>query len=105
MSSLFGTVREGKHQQDNLLSLPNHEHNEHVKALINQLITWKPDTKGPTDLVMALWFCEIRAQELVRQGMYQQTHMSSKWATRKNRYSQTVVNLDDFGSENYIQYL
>jgi hypothetical protein len=105
MSSLFGTVREGKHQQDNLLSLPNHENNEHVKALINQLITWKPDTKGPTDLVMALWFCEIRAQELVRQGMYQQTHMSSKWATRKNRYSQSVVNLDDFGSDNYIQYL
>jgi hypothetical protein len=105
MSALFGTVREGKHQQDNLLSLPSHENNEHVKALINQLITWKSDTRGPTDLVMALWFCEIRAQELVRQGMYQQTHMSNRWATKKNRYSQSVVNLDDYGSDNYIQYL
>lgn len=105
MSALFGTVREGKHQKDNLLSLPNHENNEHVKALINQLITWKPDTKGKTDLVMALWFCEIRAQELVRQGMYQQTHMNSRWATRKNRYSQEVVNLDTVFSDDHIQYL
>jgi hypothetical protein len=105
MSALFGTVRDGKHQQDNLLSLPSHENNEHIKALINQLITWKSDTKGPTDLVMALWFCEIRAQELVRQGMYQQTHMSNRWATKKNRYSQSVVNLDDYGSDNYVQYL
>jgi hypothetical protein len=105
MSALFGTVREGKHQQDNLLGLPSHENNEHVKALINQLITWKSDTKGPTDLVMALWFCEIRAQELVRQGMYQQTHMSNRWATRKNHQSQNVVNLDDYASDNYIQYL
>lgn len=103
MSSLFGTVREGKHQKDNLLSLPNHENNEHVKALINQLITWKPDTKGKTDLVMALWFCEIRAQELVRQGAYQQTHMSNRWATRRNRYGQGVVNLDEYAFDNSVQ--
>lgn len=101
MSGLFGTVRDGKHQKDNLLGLPNHENNEHVKALINQLITWKPDTKNPTDLVMALWFCEIRAQELVRQGMYQQTHMSNRWATRRNKYGQGVVNLDEFNADYY----
>lgn len=104
MSGLFGTVRDGKHQRDNLLSLPDHENNEHVKALINQLITWKPDTRNPTDLVMALWFCEIRAQEMMRQGSFLQTHANSKWSTRKNKFDRGVINLDDLATEQYTYY-
>ena len=65
MSDLFGTVNNGKHQKNNLIELPSID-NEHFKALVNQLITWSPDTKGPTDLVMALWFCEIRAKEILK---------------------------------------
>jgi hypothetical protein len=104
MSGLFGTVRDGKHQRDNLLSLPDHENNEHVKALINQLITWKPETRNPTDLVMALWFCEIRAQEMMRQGSFLQTHANSKWSTRKNKFDRGVINLDDLATEQYTYY-
>jgi len=104
MSGLFGTVREGKHQRDNLISLPDHENNEHIKALINQLITWKPDTRNPTDLVMALWFCEIRAQEMMRQGTFLQTHANNKWSTRRNKFDRGVINLDDLATEQYTYY-
>jgi hypothetical protein len=105
MSSLFGTSRDGKHNGDNLLSLPDHDRNEHFKALINQLITWKADTKGPTDLVMALWFCEIRARELVMQNQVQDFHVHSRWTSRKNDAMRQVVNLDDMFYDQQTIYL
>lgn len=105
MSTLFGTVRENKHQNDNLLSLPSHEGSEHFKALINQLITWRADTKNPTDLVMALWFCEIRAREMVLNGTFRQSHLNNKWLSRRNDTGRGVVNLDDLAYEQSIMYL
>jgi hypothetical protein len=104
MSSLFGTMREGKQQNNNLIELPD-VNNEHIKALVNQLITWKPDTKNPTDCVMALWFCEIRAKELILQGMNRTSHMSNRYATRKNQMQQYVVDLDEAAYEQHMIYL
>ena len=104
MSGLFGTLRDGKPQKDNLLELPD-ACNEHVKALVNQLITWKPDTKNPTDCVMALWFCEIRAKELILQGNNRQHHSRNRFATRRNVASQGVVNLDDLAVEQSLIYI
>lgn len=98
MSGLFGTVRDGKHQKDNLIELPD-QANEHVKALVNQLITWKPDTRGPTDCVMALWFCEIRAKELIQQGTHRTYHIPNRFATRKNLSRQGIINLDEMAAE------
>lgn len=98
MSSLFGSMREGKFNRDNLIELPDNS-NEHVKALVNQLITWKADTKGPTDCVMALWFCEIRAKELIQQSNFRTAHANNKWATRRNVAMQGVVNLDEMAME------
>ena len=98
MSPLFGSMRDGKFNGDNLIELPDNS-NEHVKALVNQLITWKPDTKGPTDCVMALWFCEIRARELIMQANSQQMHVNNKWATRRNVAQRAVVNLDEIAAE------
>ena len=105
MSGLFGSVRDGKHQDDNIVSLPSHEGNEHFKALINQLITWKPDTRNATDLIMALWFCEIRARELVLQNQFKQTHGNNRWASRRNMASQSLVNLDDLAYEQHTLFL
>ena len=98
MSSLFGSMREGKFNRDNLIELPDNS-NEHVKALVNQLITWKADTKGPTDCVMALWFCEIRAKELIQQSNFRTAHANNKWATRRNVAMQGIVNLDEMAME------
>ena len=98
MSSLFGSMRDGKYNRDNLIELPDNS-NEHVKALVNQLITWKADTKGPTDCVMALWFCEIRAKELIQQSNFRTAHANNKWATRRNVAMQGIVNLDEMAME------
>jgi hypothetical protein len=98
MSPLFGSMRDGKFNSDNLIELPDNS-NEHVKALVNQLITWKPDTKGPTDCVMALWFCELRAKELILQSTRQSLHANNKWATRKNIAERGMVNLDEYAME------
>lgn len=94
MSPLFGSIRDGKFQNDNLIEIPDNN-NEHVKALINQLITWKADTKGKTDCVMALWFCEIRAKELIQQSTFMTSHANNRYATRRNVSQQGIVNLDE----------
>ena len=105
MASLFGTLRDGKHQDDNLIELPSSENNEHVKALINQLITWDPNARRSqkTDCVMALWFCEIRAKELVQQSGFMQTHIENRYTTRRGVNQRGVVNLDELAAQQYSQ--
>lgn len=60
MSMLFDGHESGK----NLIRLPSRSNSESTKALVEQLTTWFPETKAKTDLVMALWFAEIRAREI-----------------------------------------
>jgi hypothetical protein len=96
MSGLFGTMRGNTHQNDNLMELPSQDGSEGVKALIQQLITWKPDTKGKTDCVMALWFCELRARELIGTTRMSQSHIQNKWATKRQRDTRYMVNLNDY---------
>jgi len=96
MSGLFGTMRNNLHQDNNLIEIPSQEGSEGIKALIQQLITWKPDTRGPTDCVMALWFCELRAREIVNNGNINQTHIKNRWATRKQIDNRFTVNVNDY---------
>jgi hypothetical protein len=105
MSNLMGSIRDGKFQDDNLMELPDNV-NEHTKALVNQLITWSPDTKGPTDLVMALWFCEIRAQELMRSGQHRTYHASgTSRITRRQERQQVVYSINDLMMERETIYM
>jgi hypothetical protein len=95
MSTLFGTKQtDGKHHRDNLIHLPS-DQTENVKALIEQLITWTPTTKGKTDLVMALWFCEIRAREMLNYGQYATHHLKNPFLTRAEQSKRIVVNIDE----------
>ena len=105
MSGLFGTMREGKHNKDNLIEIPDPQYHEGIKALINQLITWKPDTKNPTDVVMALWFCEIRAKETIQQSGIKTYYQNSRFLTRRNAAQQSVVNLDDLAMQQHTIYI
>lgn len=100
MAALLGSERNGKAAGDNLLELPSNQ-NEGVKALTQQMLTWKPDTKNPTDVLMALWFCEMRAKELVHLNKNRQTHVANRWATRKNVAEQYAVSLNDYATVNY----
>jgi hypothetical protein len=105
MQGLFGTMGGTKHNRDNLIELPDPQYHEGIKALINQLITWKPGTRNPTDVVMALWFCEIKAKEMIQHSGNQIYHATSRFVTQRQMAQQAVVNLDDLAMEQNTIYL
>ena len=105
MSTLFGTKQaDGKHHRDNLMHLPS-DQTENIKSLIEQLITWSPTTKGKTDMVMAMWFCEIRAREMLNVGLNQKTHMSNPFLNHNERRRQVVVNIDELLQDKERQFI
>jgi hypothetical protein len=91
MALLFDGWDEGR----NLIQLPSTSDQEAVKALVEQLITWAPETKNKTDTVMALWFAEIRAREICDSfsGRY---HLDNPYLTPYQAEQRLVVNLDDW---------
>jgi hypothetical protein len=95
MAGLFGSLRDGRFQDNNIIELPSNEGSEGLKALVQQLITWKPETRNPTDCVMALWFAIIRIRELMQQGSQQTRWMSNRWATRAQKERRMAINLDE----------
>lgn len=105
MSTLFGTKQaDNKHHRDNLIHLPS-DQTENVKALIEQLITWSPTTKGKTDMVMALWFCEIRAREMLNNGQYAKHHMKNPFLSNYEKNKRVVVNIDELLAEKEQQFI
>lgn len=78
-----------------LIELPSSMNDEGVKSLIEQLITWHPETKNKTDCVMALWFAEIRAREIV-DTMQGRHYLDNPFSTPYQLQRRMVVNLDDY---------
>ena len=103
MSALFGTLREGKHQDNNIVELASTDSSEGMKALVQQLITWKADTRGATDCVMALWFAVIRARELIQNGTRVTPYLNNRWATRAQMERRHSINLDDAFAEQWSE--
>jgi hypothetical protein len=105
MSTLFGTKQaDGKHHRDNLMHLPS-DQTENIKALIEQLITWSPTTKGKTDMVMALWFCEIKVREWLNQGIHTTHHMKNPFLSRYEKGKRKVINIDELLAEKDRQFI
>ena len=103
MSMLFGTERDGKFQNNNIIELPSSENSEGLKALTLQLMTWKEDTRGKTDCVMALWFTIIRIRELMQLNSKAAKYANNRWATRAQMNQRTSVNLDEMFHEQWQQ--
>ena len=103
MSSLFGDLRDGRFQDNNTIELPSNEGSEGLKSLVQQLITWKPDTKNPTDCVMALWFAIIRVRELMQQSSFATKYQNNRWATRRQKESRHGINLDEAFAEQWSE--
>jgi hypothetical protein len=101
MSNLFGTERDGKFQSNNIIELPSSEGSEGIKALTQQLLTWKPETRGKTDTVMALWFAVIRLRELMQQSSRVSNYATNRWATRAQMSNRYGVNLDNAFAEQW----
>ncbi len=94
MSNFFGTLRDGKFQNNNSIEFPSTDGSEGLKALIQQLMTWRPNTKGKTDCVMALWFAVLRVQELMQAASFTNRYKENRWATRAQLKKRQSINLD-----------
>jgi len=103
MSSLFGSERDGRFQDNNIIELPSNEGSEGLKSLVQQLITWKPDTKNPTDCVMALWFAIIRVRELMQRSSNVGQFAQNRWATQAQINQRQSINLDEAFSDQWSQ--
>jgi len=103
MAMLFGNARDGRFQDNNIIELPSNEGSEGLKTLVQELITWKPDTKNPTDCVMALWFAIIRIRELMQQSSRVGQYQTNRWATRAQMSSRGSLNLDEAFAEQWAQ--
>jgi hypothetical protein len=97
MAPLFGSCdNQGKYMKNNLLELPRAD-NEHIKALIEQLITWSAGTKNKQDGPMALWFAETQLRDYINQaGAYGGSFVKNPYATRQQLAARRVVNLEEY---------
>lgn len=90
MALLFDGWREGKHS----IRLPSKTQSEGVRALVEQLCSWFPETKGLTDTVMALWFTEIRCRELMLSDFSNWHTNNTEFTSERDRSGQMVVDID-----------
>lgn len=90
-----------------LISIPSPRDNEAVKTLISQLITWKPDLSAAekkrikTDMVMSLWFCELRALELILRKNAENSFRESKYSTEYSRRNRKILTTNIIESNPY----
>lgn len=103
MANLFGTLRDGRFQDNNIICLPSNEGSEGIKTLVGQLITWKPETKNPTDTVMALWFGILRLRELMQQQGSNNAWHKNRWVTRAQVKERYTVNLDEAFASQWVE--
>lgn len=105
LQPLFGTKEvkgenQGyKHSGDNLIELPDISVAEDVKALIEQLVVWDPNVKPKhrkQDAVMALWFAEIRAREVLSVASRgEQWFGSNPFTSTRDSEKRMVIALDE----------
>lgn len=89
MSMLF----DGALNDKSLIRIPQRSQNEGVKALIEQLVTWFPQSKARQDCVMALWFAEIKARELVN-NIANVFHLNNAFQSERDKQRRITIDLD-----------
>ena len=112
LAPLFGTIikRDGnnnnlKHAGDNIIELPDSSRNEHIKKLIEQLVVWQPGVQGrrlKMDAVMALWFCEIVARDVLLTSSTFPNFLKNEFTPQKQIEDRYIVNLDDLAAAQRI---
>jgi hypothetical protein len=108
LAPLFGTIvkRDGnnnnlKHAGDNIIELPDSSRSESIKKLIEQLVTWQPGKQGKQlkmDAVMALWFCEIVAREVLLTSANVPNFVQNEFTTAYDTENRYIINLDDLAA-------
>lgn len=98
MAALF----EGYEQGRNLVDLPSSRNHAGVQALREQLITWHPETKGKTDIVMALWFAEIRCRELMNEGEVLHHWGIGRYQSEMQKERMYTIDIDDWAARHLV---
>lgn len=90
-----------------LIELASTKSREGMKALVEQLVTWSPATKNKQDMVMALWFAEIRAKELCRdQGSsWGGSFMQNEFLSPDRQRRRVVVDINDYQQRQQRRYI
>jgi hypothetical protein len=86
--------------QNNLIELPTTAKSEAVRQLVDQLITWGPDVgkSHKTDLVMAMWFANIKCQEIMQSSsmnVIASGFLPNRFLSQRRRAKQFRVNTTD----------
>ena len=103
LAVLFGDVdaNTGRTIIEPLIELPATKRHEAAKRMVEQLVTWSPEAakkqRGTkTDIVMALWFAEIRAREIAQEGKHKSYFLKDNhYTTPLGKAARRVVNLDE----------
>jgi hypothetical protein len=93
--------------KNRLVTLPRTS-KESVRAMIEQLTTWAPKLpkSQKTDVVMSLWFAELRAITLLGQSLGSDSPFSdSRYVSRWGKRQQRVVDLTQLEAEQADQYV
>lgn len=98
MASLFEGAKEGK----GLIRLPSRSETEGVSALVEQLCSWFPQSKAKQDTVMALWFAETLARNLVH-NIEQVFHTNSQYHSPRDRAKKITIDLDYMANQAMAQ--
>lgn len=101
MAALFDGYEDGR----NLIDLPSSRNHAGVQALREQLITWHPETKGKTDIVMALWFAEIRCRELMNENQLITHWGMDKYRSAIQEENCFTIDIDDYLSRHLVPSL
>jgi len=56
-------------------------------------------------MVMALWFCEIRAREMLNQGIHATHHLKNPFLSRYEKSKRVVINIDELLAEQERQFI
>lgn len=97
----FGVASMAVIFEQGLVELPSTASHEPTKQLIDQLVTWSPETKAKTDMVMALWFAEIRAREICAESLLGEGvrgFQANRFLSKRRRAQQQVINLNDLAA-------
>jgi hypothetical protein len=102
MATLFDGYEDGHA----LIDLPSPRDSAGVQALRTQLISWAPATKGKTDLVMAMWFAEIRCRELMNETNLM-THLGGfdKYRSAMQQEQMVTIDIEDYVARNAVPNL
>lgn len=96
MSTLFEDSDRGNH----LIRLPR-KSDEGTKALVEQLSTWEPTppgqrTKKKTDCVMALWFAEIAARDIIQNSQGAGFKVENPYLSQRDKMKQMTIDLNHY---------